>query len=147
MERSALAQLLRFLAVALFTAVILDSAKSAPPNTTSAMHLMSYCEEVVKSRVGPDSRVDMDYNFQSGLCFGAFLAFHSLSFAYDVVKDSPNGTQNKYKRILPVCAPQGVSLIQMVRIFDSYARQHPEIQHEPFDVVVLNALESAFPCR
>ena len=72
----------------------------------------------------------MNFTFESGTCYGAFVALHALA----------------YNKLLGVCAPNGVGVVQIVRLFDAYARQHPEIQHQSFELTALAALRLAFPC-
>ena len=129
----------RILALALFVKLIAPDHAAA--QTTSASQMMSFCEPVANARVGQDHRIQMEYTFDGGVCFGAFLAFHSLSFLYD-----NNERLAQHESLLGVCAPVAVTVVQMVRIFVSYARQHPEEQHQAFDVVAISAFRTAFPC-
>lgn len=47
---------------------------------------------------------------------------------------------------IPYCVPGDVSRLQLVRIALKYVRGNPEKAHEPTVVLVLKALENAFPC-
>ena len=71
------------------------------------------------------------------------LALESLSFDYV--------NQGDFKSILGICPPMTGSstqtVVQMVRIFDNYARQHPEIQHQKFELTALAALKPVYPCK
>ena len=88
-----------------------------------------------------------DYNFESGICWGAFRSFQTLTQLKLVDKDGRNERANQNEPVLGVCAPPGSSLTQFVRIFDNFARQHPEMQHQSYEYVAITALRSAFPCR
>ena len=86
------------------------------------MQMMSLCEPVVNAVPLPDGNTRSVHTYESGLCWGAFLALESLSFDYVNQGDSES--------ILGICPPMTGSsaqtIVQMVRIFDNYARQHPD---------------------
>jgi Rap1a immunity proteins len=45
------------------------------------------------------------------------------------------------------CLPPDSTLTQLIRVFTSFARAHPEVLHERPAQVVLWAFQSAFPCQ
>ena len=71
-------------------------------------------------------------------CWGAFGAVQDL-----IVISDPNTN----RPLLQVCAPPNSTRLQLVMIFQKYAERHPERAHEPFGIIVLEALGEAFPCR
>jgi len=75
--------------------------------------------------------------FPAAIAELCFLALESLSFDYVNQGDSES--------ILGICPPMTGSstqtVVKMVRIFDNYARQHPEIQHQKFELTALAALK------
>ena len=109
----------------------------------TTMQMMSLCEPVVNAVPLPDGNTRSVHTYESGLCWGAFLALESLSFDYVNQGDSES--------ILGICPPMTGSsaqtIVQMVRIFDNYARQHPEIQHQKFELTALAALKPVYPCK
>lgn len=102
-------------------------ARSATPTN----EMMEWCKPLADAQILPNSSARvMNFTFESGTCYGAFVALHALA----------------YNKLLGVCAPNGVGVVQIVRLFDAYARQHPEIQHQSFELTALAALRLAFPC-
>jgi hypothetical protein len=108
----------------------------------STMQMMEWCKPVVDATPLPDGNTRSVHTYESGLCWGAFIAMEALSGDYDV---------NTNASLIHVCHPMDGStaqtVVQMVRIFDSYARQHPETQHQKFELTALSALWSVFPCK
>jgi hypothetical protein len=108
----------------------------------STMQMMEWCKPVVDATPLPDGNVRSVHTYESGLCWGAFMSLDGLSLDYDV---------NTKASLIYVCRHASDStaqaVVQMVRVFDTYARQHPEIQHEKFEVTALAALSAAFPCK
>jgi hypothetical protein len=94
----------------------------------TTMEMMGYCKPLVDHE---PPAYDESNAFQTGVCFG-MLAMLSLE---------TRGLTHIF------CEPEGVTVPQMARIFDAYAHQHPEIQHELFLKTALDALKQAFPCK
>ena len=116
----------RTLAAALAVALSMPGeAHSATPTN----EMMEWCKPLVDA---PNSseRV-MNLTFESGTCYGAFIALHALA----------------YNKLLGVCAPSDIGVVPMVRLFDAYVQQHPETQHQRFELTALAALRLAFPCK
>jgi hypothetical protein len=110
----------------------------------STMQMLEWCEPVVRATPSPDGSTMSVHTYESGLCWGAFMALEGLSGDYDSTTKAP---------FIKVCHPNPMdgstaqSVVQMVRIFDAYARQHPEIQHQKFEATALTALWKVFPCK
>ena len=110
----------------------------------STMQMMEWCKPVVHATPLPDGNTQSVHTHESGLCWGAFLALDALSSLHEM--NDPKTS------IIGICPPKVMdstaqATVQMVRIFDAYARQHPEIQHDSFVVIALPALHSVFPCK
>jgi len=101
----------------------------------SAGQMVAYCSGFAKSLSG--DRVSSPINFDSGMCWGAFAA---LQQAISLVSTSENIHD------LGVCAPTSNTRSQLIEIFVTYAKQHPERYHEVFFLVALDATQKAFPC-
>jgi hypothetical protein len=69
------------------------------------------------------------------MCWGAFTALQQ-----SLVYSGSDG-----KPLLGVCAPAEGTRLQLVQVFSSYARQHPEKHHYEFMDMALIALSVAFP--
>ena len=90
----------------------------------STMEMMEKCKALANAQILPESKAWIaDTSFESGTCYGAFVALHELS--YDKVYFV--GDAGRRDTMLSgVCPPDGIGVVQMVRIFDAHARQHPE---------------------
>ena len=123
--------------------LLLLDANPAPAQTTAEM--MSNCQPLANALDKGNERMVIgasENTFDSGICWGAFRSFQALGAL--AFKDE-TGARRK-KPVLEFCAPPNSNLTQFVRIFDQYARQHPESQHENYHIIALRALQSAFPC-
>jgi hypothetical protein len=99
----------------------------------STMQMMEWCKPVLVAKP-----MESYQTGEGGLCLGAFIALHALSYDH---------LYGHNESMLGVCPPSSVEPIQMVRIFDAYARQHPEIQHQSFEGTALAAFKPVFPCK
>jgi hypothetical protein len=108
----------RICAAALVVVLFMPNAARAAAITTTQM--MEWCKPVVNATPLPDGGTSSVHTYESGLCWGAFIALEGLSFDYD--RDNPNVS------LIGICPPEDAtiaqSVVQMVRIFDNYARQH-----------------------
>ncbi len=132
----------RITAVAVLALAIMIMAPaprvSAEPYLTSDM--LSDCEAIAKqakSKAKSDE-VELDNTFQTGTCWGAFLSIQQLITLKEAGAGSP---------IFHVCAPEELTLVQIIHVFDAYNRRHPKQASEAYTIVALNALRDAFPCR
>ena len=107
----------------------------------TTMQMISWCEPVENADLHGNSMTVRDSTHESEMCWGVFAALEALSFDYNDQGES----------ILGICPPATTSIsrpvVQMVRIFDSYARRHPETLHQNYELTALTALRSAFPCK
>jgi hypothetical protein len=101
----------------------------------TALEVQSWCKEITSSRIR-DSKIEMRQTFENGFCWGAFTMFEGL---YSVLDE--NGVS-----LFKFCPPSGVSRLQIINIFVNYTSQHPEVLHQSFVQVTLNAFHYAFPC-
>lgn len=105
----------------------------------SAGEMAQSCEPVLaasKAAKNPDE-LELDNTFESGTCWGAFLGIQQ----FIVMKVEAEN------RLLNICAPSDLTLLQIVKIFDLFVRSNPTRQDEPFAKVAIAALRSAFPCK
>lgn len=98
-------------------------------NTNSTEEMIEYCRGVVVAHSDIDGTMSMDLSFGTGMCYGAFSVIQKMA-----------------SRNSAVCMPKNVSLLQIVRIFEAYALQHPEYQSEHFFSIAALSLTQAFPC-
>lgn len=117
-----------------------------PASAQTAAEMMSYCQPLVNALNKGNERMAMEhdqYTFDSGICWGAFRSIQALSA---IVFNDETGAWRK-KPVLEFCPPPTSSITQFVRVFDNFAKQHPERQHENYEIVAIDALQYAFPCR
>jgi hypothetical protein len=70
-------------------------------------------------------------------CFGYVSAFMQVSLL----------NLDGQKTIRQLCLPNGVSVVQLIRVVVSYGNAHPEQLHTHAALFTLNAFIKAFPCQ
>lgn len=105
----------------------------------SANELLSTCERFLAVAKIDGDRVSLTRNEPPAFeCWGYLGAFQQLSaIRYDGEKLS----------VTRACLPAESSLVQLIRVFVSYAQKHPEELHKRASLVALDAFQAAFPCR
>ena len=112
--------------------------------------MLDFCKPIVNAELRSDGIIMYDTDgttssLHSGYCYGAFAAIYTISFLYD--EDNYPGVGHSVTYICPhKGTDSGVGVMQMIRIFDHYARQHPEELDRQFNVTALKAFRKAFPC-
>jgi len=114
---------------------------AADAQVTTGSELLARCEQLEKGwRFRSDGTIFVPNNGMQ--CWGYMSAVFDFSFLI-LSKEG-----NKETRALgPTCIPNGVSLVQLIRVFLQYARTNAGHLHEPAPKVVLNAINNSFPCR
>jgi hypothetical protein len=105
----------------------------------SAEEMISNCKELSEAKIS-DHKIAVPQDFESGVCWGAFGTVLDAIFVVpdSFPKDGP---------MLHVCAPQEVTVTEIIQIFIAYTKQHPEQLHKEYFFVALAALKGAFPCQ
>jgi Rap1a immunity proteins len=106
----------------------------------SAADMLSECQTLLssaKTTSDPDA-IELDNSFSTGSCWGAFLSIQQLVTVRQAGARSP---------IFQVCVPEDTKLVQIIEIFGSFARRHPERDGEPFTIVAIAGLHEKFRCR
>jgi hypothetical protein len=125
-----------FLACAVFQLAVATGTAAEP---YSAADMLSECQALLataKATGDPDS-VELENTFSTGACWGAFLSIQQFAVLRAAGAKEP---------MLRTCVPENTTLVQLIQLFDAYARKHPERDTEPFTVVALSALQNAFSC-
>jgi len=105
----------------------------------TAADMLADCKSILsvtKPGANPDE-LELEDTFATGNCWGAFLTVQQLLITRLEADKHP---------LMRVCVPEGVSLTQLIQIFERFTRLHPERQTEPFTTVAVAALRSGFPC-
>jgi hypothetical protein len=103
----------------------------------SALYAYQGCKSAESLHISPDGTVMLS-DPGAAFCWGAFTALRGVT---KILSDD-NRTM-----ALHVCAPTESTVSQYIRIFLKYVDDHPELAHQDFDFVALNALMLAFPCK
>jgi Rap1a immunity proteins len=117
--------------IALVILLVGTAVNSEPPPTRDGNKLLHDCITVVKGT--PDRPED---GVNAGWCLG-YLA--GISDMRGLIEQVPN--------ISPECTPQEVTMAQKTRILMKYLNSHPEELHRPSVVLVVIAMNEAFPCH
>jgi len=105
-----------------------------------AEEMLSDCRTLLAtaSAAADAGEIELDNTFPTGTCWGAFLSIQQLATIKIAGAKQP---------VFQVCVPEDTTLIQIIQLFDAYARRHPERLSEPFTIVALAALHEAFSCK
>jgi Rap1a immunity proteins len=103
----------------------------------TALEVESWCRGLANVTISEKHEfVFPDKAFSTGFCWGTF------------------GTMQDFGRMLSdtgdpasvFCIPHGTTRIQLIKIFEKYSREHPELSHISFGMVAAKSLLGAFPC-
>jgi hypothetical protein len=127
-------------AVIAAAAIQLLPVQEAAAEPYSAADMLSECQALLssaKATSDPDA-IELDNSFSTGSCWGAFLSIQQLVAVKQAGARGP---------MFRVCVPEDTKLVQIIKIFDSFTRRHPERESEPFTIVAIAGLHEAFRCR
>jgi hypothetical protein len=126
------------LGVALALAV---TAAAAEEDIHSANYIMPGCRNVF----------DGPYSGPAQYCLGVITGISHMAVLTKTFVQSfpdPAGWQSSYLRYSQCLdIPSGVTGFQTVRVVVTYIDARPERMHEPFSVLALEALRTAWPCK
>lgn len=123
-----------------FAAFLLLYASGALAEPYTAEEMASECRALLASakETADAEAVELENTFSTGACWGAFLSIQQF------VTLKAEGAK---KPVFQACVPGDVTLVQLIELFASYTKAHPERDGEPFTVVALAAIRGAFQCR
>lgn len=107
--------------------ILLPTVASARAGAGSTTWAMSGCRTWVATLDGLIADRDVPTAIKQGFCIGAV-----------------NGVNAAHADI---CAPQGTTLEQLVRVVTQYIDARPARQHERFTHLASEALKATWPCR
>ena len=105
----------------------------------SAERMLSACKDIAEAKMTDDQHIVLKQDMDTGLCWGAFSILQTV---LRIVSAPPNR-----RVIFGVCAPEGSTRSQYVKIFVEYATKNPRRLHEDFFFVARDALRETFPCQ
>src|SRR5206468_9437999 len=85
-----------------------------------------------------------------GICLGYFRGVHVTYQLYELLSDRSQATTTRTatrRASALVCIPERATIKETVRVFLKYMKDHPEKLHEGADLMILEALAGAFPCK
>jgi hypothetical protein len=84
-----------------------------------------------------------------GICLGYFRGVHVTYQLYELLSDRSQATTRTATRRASalVCIPERATIEETVRVFLKYMKDHPEKLDEGADLMILEALAGAFPCK
>lgn len=106
-------------------ALLLSATATAKPASNAEM--AGYCQHLLQ---GPESK-DPERMLKMGLCLGFTNAL------VDATAEKSGGLY---------CMPEGVTVIQAVRIYVQWTENNPKLLHRPAVQGFLHSLVEAFPC-
>ena len=99
--------------------------------------LLFDCRPVTQAKVDSSGAVEMNTDFESGFCWGAFATIDQMLMAINATTHRP---------IFNVCLPKSHTRYQMISIFVRYAEKHPELYNQDSPWVAFEAAREVFPC-
>jgi hypothetical protein len=131
---------------ALIAVVTLALASCPARAETKAGELLAQCEQLAGGwQIRSDGTVLLRQGdgFNEGQkCWSYMSAVHDLAY---VTLMNPDGTQTRL--LATMCLPNGVGLVQLIRVFLQYARSNPARLHESATSMILTAIYQSFPCE
>jgi Ssp1 endopeptidase immunity protein Rap1a len=103
----------------------------------SARDLVKYCQHLEKGTKGTGDQIRIPNTRQALICWGYMESIQDLSVLSD----------ERGRRFLGACPPEQTTLLHLIHSFLTYARSHTGELHEKAAVVVIKALQEAFPCH
>lgn len=120
------------------TLLLLIAGCSPASSFESANELLGGCERFLGAVRLQGNQFSLQTNDTNAhQCWGFIKAFQELSALVD------EGAKVNFIRACPPATSTGT---QLVRVFVSYAQQHPEDLHKRASMMVLDAFRTAFPC-
>jgi hypothetical protein len=101
--------------------------------------LLGYCNSVIKQENG-------DTLSTTELVLAAHCTGYVSGFIDSHAIDSYLFEKNTQKKLL-YCLPPNSKIIQFVRVIVKYLNEHPEKLHNGARMLVMEALNEAFPCK
>jgi len=101
-----------------------------------ARELIDSCEAVSKGSTGKGEHIRIPYTKAALLCWGYVQAVQDFSMLADA---SGN-------RLLGACPPADTTTLAMVKALLRYARAHPGSLPDNTAILMIGALQDAFPC-
>lgn len=112
-------------------------AATSVARATTASEYLQYCEEFEKGAIQSGEQLSIPDGGATN-CWHFFVAFQELVNIVDADTRRP---------ALGLCIPHAVPLTQLIRIFTSYARAHPELLHTGPAGVALQGIWQHFNCN
>jgi Rap1a immunity proteins len=107
-----------------------------PAHSETGNTLLQACEALEREVRLSGTNVWLPNKADVHKCWGYMSAVQDLSGAEDETG----------KRLLGYCPDPKTNLTQHIRVFNNYARTHPQELHEKAPVLILRAMQEAFPC-
>jgi len=126
--------------------VLLLVSVSGKASAITAGELLAQCEQLEKSWVieGKNIRIPInDAGVSAGKCWGYLSAYHEIAYMRFVDRDDPSAPQTPALR---ACPPNGIGIVQFIRMFLQKARSNPAELHLPPFVMITKLLIESFPC-
>jgi hypothetical protein len=121
-------------------ALIITAANAAEEDIHSANYMLPYCKLTL------DHVVDSSHNsYLLGRCAGLVEGVSHMAGllkAMQTVGDIPH-----LDPLLCAAVPDQVTIQEALKVVVRYGETHPKETHQPFTVLVLDALHDAWPCR
>jgi Rap1a immunity proteins len=108
-----------------------------PARSETGNGLLQACEALEREIRISGNNIQLPNRTDVYKCWGYMSAVQDFSIIVDSETREP---------LLNFCPGPKTTLTQLIRVFTNYARTHPQELHEKASVLVLRAIQIAFPC-
>ena len=108
-----------------------------PAHSETGNTLLQACEALEREARLEGDNIWLPNKADVHKCWGYMGAVQDFSVVW--MGDPP-------KPLLDFCPGPKTKLIQFIRVFNNYARTHPQELHQPAPVLIFRAMQLAFPC-
>jgi Rap1a immunity proteins len=122
-------------------ALTVTATSAAEEDTGSANYRLRYCKDFM-TLISNNPRLVSP--FQSGICVGTVAGIAMTGRLIGVLTETETTSE---ARLACLAIPEAAPLVQQVRVVVAYIDARPARMHERFDLLALEALRTAWPCK
>lgn len=116
------------------------NAQQSPTQEPTGAQLLDECQVAAKG--GPNAPEDAAELAKGMRCLGYLSGVRDTYLFWK----NTNNTQ-KAKAYVPACIPEEATNFELARVVVKYLNDHPNQLHKSYRLLVMLALEDAYPCK
>lgn len=120
-------------------ALAITTTNAAVEDTNSADFMLPFCRLTAK-----EMSADVNKAANYGRCLGVV---EGISQMFDLLREAQAAGVARLDPLLCTSIPADITNAQLVNVVVKYGEAFPELTHRPFSVVVMSAMQLAWPCN